>query len=529
MNEQFRSFFDALRATDVGTKIVIGMSSVAMVAAIAVVAMVSNDSHYEVMWPDLSSAEAARVSQALALKGIDFHTQRADGTVVIMVASDETGRANLAAYESGAITGIEKGILAGGADMGGVFDGADARNMKLQAAFWSQTEAILQEFEFVESARLQVFGGSSKSGGSRVKPSASVVLTTLGGVTLSKAEGQSVANVIIHSLGIDPTRLTVTDQNGYSAYTPQDKNDASGEKASDYQRGQDEYLIANAMQRLTTRYGPNKVDVFVLSDYDFSLETKNTHTPTKGAKNSERLLKTETPVGGSSYTNGGGVAGTASNTASGVDQWTDAGTSGPTGGADVPMSTTTDSEFTSIPGYETVTFVKMQPKLMHRAISVGIDESLKDNQADIDAMVQALVGYDVEREDSYVSKVSLFPVLEVPAPGELGGEALPEASGMDTNFLIERGVEIVSAIAFIFLLLKGLKNAKGSATAGEQRSAGANASPVYAADGTSVPDIEIAPEQLARAQVDDLVKNNPERVAAILSNWVVEDRNTVNS
>jgi flagellar biosynthesis/type III secretory pathway M-ring protein FliF/YscJ len=44
-----------------------------------------------------------------------------------------------------------------------------------------------------------------------------------------------------------------------------------------------------------------------------------------------------------------------------------------------------------------------------------------------------------------------------------------------------------------------------------------------------MPEIEIAPEQLARAQVDDLVKNNPERVAQILSNWVVEDRNAVNS
>jgi flagellar biosynthesis/type III secretory pathway M-ring protein FliF/YscJ len=44
-----------------------------------------------------------------------------------------------------------------------------------------------------------------------------------------------------------------------------------------------------------------------------------------------------------------------------------------------------------------------------------------------------------------------------------------------------------------------------------------------------LPPIEIAPEQLARAQVEDMVKNNPERVAQILSNWVIEDRNTVNS
>ena len=86
----------------------------------------------------------------------------------------------------------------------------------------------------------------------------------------------------------------------------------------------------------------------------------------------------------------------------------------------------------------------------------------------------------------------------------------------------------VSAIAFIALLLKGLKSAKGSGSAAT--SAGTSiGSKAFSADGTVMADVEIAPEQLARAQVEDMVKNNPERVAQILSNWVVEDRNTVNS
>jgi flagellar biosynthesis/type III secretory pathway M-ring protein FliF/YscJ len=174
--------------------------------------------------------------------------------------------------------------------------------------------------------------------------------------------------------------------------------------------------------------------------------------------------------------------------------------------------------------------VSSQPTIKQRSISVSIDESLLAKQLDIDKQVQRMAAYDQARGDSYDSTTLPFFVPEIPEVVE--SDAVPTGGGLSTDFLIDKGVEIVSAIAFLFLLLKGLKSAKGGRPAAAQVAAGQVAGTLLtplSPDGVPLPPIEIAPEQLARAQVEDMVKNNPERVAQILSNWVIEDRNTVNS
>ncbi|MBC8451334.1 MAG: hypothetical protein H8D72_01360 [Planctomycetes bacterium] len=95
------------------------------------------------------------------------------------------------------------------------------------------------------------------------------------------------------------------------------------------------------------------------------------------------------------------------------------------------------------------------------------------------------------------------------------------------DMLIENAIELVTALAFIFLLLKGLKSTKGKKAAAATAAEGTRSSGVPGSPGSAP--IEISPEALARAQVEDLVQNNPERVAQILSNWVVEDRSPIKS
>ncbi|MFT5829459.1 MAG: flagellar biosynthesis/type III secretory pathway M-ring protein FliF/YscJ [Bacteroidia bacterium] len=531
MNDQFRNFFEALKATDIGTKVVIAMSSVAMIAALAVVGLVSNDSHYEVVWPDLTKAEAARVSSALATRGIDFRQQYDKSKVTIVVNSTEVLKAEQAAAESGAIVGREKGILAAGSG-GGVFDGAGERNQKLMAARWSQTELLLESLDFVDDANLQSLLQTGTSLRGAGPTSAAVVLATAGGIALSKEEGQRIASTVINSLGIDPKRLTIMDTNGRAVYSPEDESGQADAAGLDFQRTYDQNLESDVNNELASIFGPNKVKVSVHSVFDFKQETRSKHEYLKAVPNSERTLTTETPVGGSSSSGGaGGLAGTASNTPNGEDDWGENSAAVSGASSAVQMSKTEDKESTSNVGYEDSVVISTQPKLVRLSVSVFYDESLAADQAKIDSNVKSMVGYVDDkkiRADTYNSAPFAFYVPEIPEGAVEEAVPLPQSGGMTTGFLIEKGVEIVSALAFVILLLKGLKSSKGSITGATSRSS-TTGSTSTASDGAIMADVEIAPEQLARAQVEDMVKNNPERVAQILSNWVVEDRNTVKS
>ena len=122
-----------------------------------------------------------------------------------------------------------------------------------------------------------------------------------------------------------------------------------------------------------------------------------------------------------------------------------------------------------------------------------------------------------------------MPIQATPVPEvvETPEEALPSGSSLPMELLIENAVELLTAAAFIFLLIKGLRRTK-TKPAGQQ-SSGAEFTGMAGVGKSTAGSIEISPEVLARAQVDDLVQNNPERVAQILSNWVVEDRSPIKS
>jgi len=105
----------------------------------------------------------------------------------------------------------------------------------------------------------------------------------------------------------------------------------------------------------------------------------------------------------------------------------------------------------------------------------------------------------------------------VPDPAET--EETPEETESGVMVLVEkymqRGVEILVALVFIILLLKSLKGAKTSSKA-----RGAARAQAAAAEA------EIDPELLARAQVEDLLRADPERVGEILSAWVRDEAGT---
>jgi hypothetical protein len=81
------------------------------------------------------------------------------------------------------------------------------------------------------------------------------------------------------------------------------------------------------------------------------------------------------------------------------------------------------------------------------------------------------------------------------------------------EMLIRRGVEVACALAFLFVLFRSLKLARGARTA---QPAGA------AAGGGELDDPRVV-EAIAKERLATLAREEPERVGSILSRWATEE------
>jgi len=535
MNEQISNFFEALKATDIGTKFVVGISALALIGAVAVVGAVSNEEHFEVAFTGLSDAQFAAVSTAIAQAGIDMETYRGNGQSTILTRKDDVYKAKGAAFSAGAISVQGKGILGGSSGASNIFAGADEREQITREKEMSEIEKTIENLDYITRAEL-VMPKSTPSALSRAKKeSVSMVVHTIGGRELSGTESQSVALMLQGALDIPMEKVVITDQSGRLVHggSSDDAGQIDGralEMQNEYNRAEEARINAH----LAGLWGPDKARVTVNSEFDFSQSTVVTRQADEPVTISNRTSTTETPIGGSSGSAGGGIAGSQSNIAASGDSWApeDAVVTGAGGAGVTPaMATTSETETASfIPTIDT-TEIHNQPKLKRLSISLVLDESLLAQKTDIDATVKSMLAFSEARSDVFTSMTTAIqptPIVEEAAPGE--GEAAP-SGGLGMQTLLENGVELVSALAFIFLLFKGLKGAKGSKTEAAS-AAGEVGAATVSADGTVTKTgapVEISPEVLARAQVDDLVQNNPERVAQILSNWVIEGRTPVNN
>ena len=160
--------------------------------------------------------------------------------------------------------------------------------------------------------------------------------------------------------------------------------------------------------------------------------------------------------------------------------------------------------------------------LKRLSVALFLDDSIAPEAVqDLEDAVKAAVGYDAELRTDNMKTVRLPFAEEPPAeavePGAAGDpsaatpaepaaaeEGSDEPSAM-TRMLLRRGVEVLTALAFIVLLLSSLRSArKGEAAA-------------KAAEKQ-----EVDPELLAQAQVQELLSSDPKRVGEILTQWARE-------
>lgn len=527
MNDQIRQFFQALRSTDVATKLVVAVTAVALIGAIAIVGLVSKDPHFEVAFTGLSDAEFVRVSEALAAGGIDSRAIRGEGSNAISTHGSDVLRAQQLAYAAGAISHVTKGILGSSAEAG-IFAGNDERLQLVREREMSEIEKIIETLDYITQAEVFLPKQSSNTLRGPVKNSISMVVRTRNGAPIGPEESDTLARTLANFMEVTLDKVVITDSKGRMVHggASDDQGLIDG-RFLDIQNNFNEREERRINTALAQLFGPNKARVTISSEFDFVQSTVQSHTSNgKPVELTSRSFNTETPIGAASA-NGGGIAGASSNVASGgAANGLPASVTG-VGGLVDSKSTTTEKEVQNFLGTTNMVEIHNQPKLKRLSVSLAVDESLADREAAISENVKSMVGFDETRKDGFNAMVHPFVQPEAVAVGE-DGEALPEElppkSAFSLETLLENGVELISALAFIFLLFKGLKGNKAQS---EEKTITVGGQTVSTASGASAKHVEIDPEALARAQVEDLVQNNPERVAQILSNWVVEDRSPV--
>ncbi len=525
MNDLVTSLASAFKGSSAASKATAALVASAVVLAIAVTAFVSNKPHYDMLLSGLNDNESAKVMKALSEAGVPFRVSQPPGPFVVYVDEGDRSAALAAAYGSGALDRPMKGIIADPGGMSGVFMSAGQREQIMDKRWWEEMEGVLEELDFVTSARVQTYEGERSPFASRADQTrtASVQLQLRNQLPLDREQAQTVALLVSHGLGIQPENLVISDQAGRTLHDGTEESSAE-EGVRDWLEHKRTYDRATAEKAnivLKEILGANKARVTVDSLWNHDQSTKSSTTTARGTVLSETKNSTETPVppGASPPAGAGTGLDFGGDNANVPDLTADAAQEPPA----EPLVSTTEEEKTDYqPSVTREETVSIAPVLERLSVALFLDDSIETGQvADLEAAVKAAVGFDEGTRSDVFQTVSLPFVNDVPVDDSLDtgepaatapvGEKAPadEPSPM-MELLLRRGVEIVTALVFVVLLLSSLRSARKSAARAKSEAAS--------------PETELDPELLAQAQVQELLTGDPERVGEILSSWAREEK-----
>jgi len=506
MNELFEKLLSGLKGTSTGTRLVVGLVGVSLAAILGLAAVVTHRPHFELAFSGLTDHELAQVCKALSDAGIPFEQSQPPGPFSVYVDRQERSGAYMAAYGAGALDKPLEGIISE-AGVSTVFNSSEERAQSVRKREWQEMENMLEELDFVAGARVRtsVTGTSVLAGGRAPTSTASVTLRLGGTGSLTPAQSATIANLVSRGLGIPKTALVISDQAGHSLYDGEDSG-GSGREVKDmlaHQGEHDRRLASEANAVLEQILGPNKARVSVTSEWDYAQSTTRSETVDKKATVvQESKTTSEKPVGNAAAV----PAGLSSNTLDATA--TEASSSADPAAAPL-MEKTSEERKDYAPSIAREERVRVVPELKRLSVALFLDQSVEKEAAKLEGAIKAAVGFDSERRDEFSAVVLPFVAPPEPAPESVEAPAAEPSPLLE--MLLGRGVEIVSAVAFLVLLMKTLRGGRKTAA------------PSKGAPAARPDEKGYDPELVARAQIDELLRSDPARVGEILSRWVREE------
>lgn len=503
--------------TSHSVRVTVGIAVLAILGAAGYSGYRASNPHFELLYGNLDPSTATQMSAALAAANVRFQLSQGTGPVAIYVEVGSEYLAHNAIALAGATAKAPTGILTSN-EGSSVFDGANERYQKSMKREWEEMENQLRLLNFVSGVRVTASIPDRSPFRRDKSQTVAVTLVLKGNAELTKGQARTVAKLVRYRFDVPRENVIISDQFGNSVYDGDALAGGSGGMDVQESRMRFERDLQNKANMVLDRVlGEGAAYVVVNSEWTYEQkETVRESFDPKGtvevSKDSEKTttpvgagVSAAKPVGGDQV---GGPVGSAGNLP---------GDSPPAASAQPAASiageATTKSERTkTIVGKETEHRVSHMPLLQRMSVSLFLDKTLEADKDQLMASVQAAVGF-VEDRDKFATLVTPFASLERNEEGEIvrpDAPALPEEPNAMLGLVLKHGIEVIAALGFLFVLLKTLKGGDAKNAAGGE-----------AADNEDLNEVEL--ERLAIAQVEELVRSEPERVAEILSAWALED------
>lgn len=515
-----KSLLDNLTKLIVNTshsvRVTIGIAILALLGAAGYSGYRASNPHFELLYGGLDSSTASQMAAALATANVRFHMSQPPGPHAIYVEVGTEYLAQNAIALSGATDKSPTGILTSN-EGSSVFDGANERYQKSMKREWEEMENQLRLLTFVSSVRVTASIPDRSPFRRDKSQTVAVTLVLKGNADLTKGQARTVAKLVRFRFDVPRENVIISDQFGNSVYDGDEIAGGSGGMDIQESRMRFERELQNKANTVLDKVlGEGAAYVVVNSEWSYEQkETVRESFDPQGTEVSKDTEKTTTPVGS-------GVA--AAKPLGGDQVGGPVGSAGNLPGDSPPAASaapatkiageaTTKSERTkTIVGKETEHRVSHMPLLQRMSVSLFLDDSLEGSKDQLMLSVQAAVGFD-EKRDEFATLVTPFASLERNEEGDIirpDAPALPEEPSAMLSLVLKHGIEVIVALGFLFVLMKTLKGADVKAATAAEAIAPVNLN-----------DTEL--ERLAISQVEDLVRDEPERVAEILSAWALED------
>jgi flagellar M-ring protein FliF len=480
---------------------------------------------YQPLFSNLDATDAAAITEKLTSNKVPYQLTDGGHTILVPAASVYQQRLNMSAQ------GLPQSGTGGYAllDKEGVTTSEFRQRVDYQRALEGELTRTVQAIDGVQAASVHlVIPPDDLFSDSDRKPSASVLVKTQLGKTLSPDQVQAVLHLVSSSIeGLDPGQVTVADAGGHVLAAP--GMNGFGATAGDTQDRKtqefDQSLSGKLQDMLGQVLGPGHAVVQVNAQLDFDQRDTTSESYVGGAKvpvlsetsSKEAFKGSATPATGILGPNGGPLT-----------------SSGGQGSSYDKQSATRDY------GVGKVTEqVKAAPGQVKRlSVAVLLDAAAKGaDAATIQQAVAAAAGIDPKRGDTLqVSKVAFDDSAAKQAAKELAKQQAQRSQTQLVNDA-KTGAVVLLAVAVLLLAIRSLRKAAPRREAIEvsleradlAAELDARDAPAAALEAAAAARALAAPamsERRARVQdeVGGLIEQQPDEVAQLLRSWLADRR-----
>jgi flagellar M-ring protein FliF len=497
-------------------RLMVGASAVAILLLAFFMLRIAGQASYTTVMAGIDPKQTSKVTAALDSKGIKYEIQN-NGTA-LAVDKSQVAQARIALAEKGLPNSAQPGFELFDKQKLGASD--FQQQVTYQRALEGQLASTIGQIDGVGGATVQLVLPQDQLFDDQQSASKASVLLSGDGASLEPGAVRGIAQLVSGSVkGLELTNVSITDSSGQllwpnSAAGASDGQMAATQKqAAEARYGQEMESNLNAM--LVQTLGPGKAQVQVNADLNADQTTlKKLTYGKKGVVLSTK--KDNETLKGTGAAGGGGAAGTASNT---VPSY-----AGAAGGAGSNYKHKTEETVNGVD--KQVAETQVAPGAVNKMnVAVLIDASVPPKSvAAIRQAVASTAGITPGRGD----KLSVSQVAFAKPPAPAKQPATATALGFAKYIVAGLGL-----LAFLFFVTRHLRRRENQALLGQPVWLREIESPTSLAelergmdaygDTMALPRARRPEPNPVRAELEELVDREPERVAHQVRAWMNEE------